>query len=74
MLLKPGENLLAIQGLNNGASSSDFLIGAELTAGISSNPAKLSEKAVLYAEPLVIDQTTRVRARVFDGRELERRS
>ncbi len=66
-LLVPGLNLLAIQGLNNGANSSDFLIGAELTAGVSSNPARLSEKARLYTEPLVIHQTTCVRARVLDG-------
>jgi hypothetical protein len=66
-VLKPGGNLLAIQGMNNGGSSSDFLIGAELTAGVTSNPVQLSDKARLYTEPLVIDQTTAVRARVFDG-------
>lgn len=68
-LLTPGANVLAVQGLNSGAGSPDFLIGAELTAGVASNQARLSEKARLYAGPLTIDRTTRVRARVRDGAE-----
>ncbi len=31
--LRPGQNILAIQGLNAGSTSSDFLISVELTAG-----------------------------------------
>jgi hypothetical protein len=65
--LLPGENLLAIQGLNAGLSSSDFLIGTELVAGIASSPGDISGNARLYTEPLVIEQTTRVNARVFDN-------
>jgi hypothetical protein len=65
--LLPGENLLAIQGLNAGLSSSDFLIGTELVAGIASSPGDISGNARLYTEPLVIEQTTRVKARVFDN-------
>jgi hypothetical protein len=59
--------LLAIQGLNVGSGSSDFLIGSELVAGIASNPGEISENARQYTEPLVIDQTTHVKARVFDN-------
>jgi hypothetical protein len=43
------------------------LIGTELVAGIASSPGKISENTKLYTEPLVIDQTTRVKARVFDN-------
>jgi hypothetical protein len=40
--LKPGENVLAIHGLNRGGISSDFLIRPELVA---SRPAKKSNEA-----------------------------
>jgi hypothetical protein len=65
--LAPGANLLAIQGLNDGSNSSDFLIGTELVAGISSNPGKISENARPYTEPLTVERTTRVKARAFDN-------
>ncbi|MGE5795474.1 MAG: CotH kinase family protein, partial [Ignavibacteria bacterium] len=65
--LVPGENVLAIQGFNVDSSSSDFLIGTELVAGISSNSGNISENVHLYTEPLVIEQTTQVNARVFDN-------
>jgi len=65
--LIPGENLLAIQALNVESGSSDFLIGTELMAGIASSSGEKSENASLYTEPLVIDQTTHVKARVFDN-------
>jgi hypothetical protein len=65
--LQPGENLLAIHGLNVELSSSDFLIGTELVAGIASNPGEISENARQYMEPLVIEQTTCIKARVFDN-------
>ena len=64
--LVPGENLLAVQGLNVGSSSSDFIIGTELVAGIASNSGEISENARQYTEPLVIEKTTQVKARVFD--------
>jgi hypothetical protein len=65
--LIPGENLLAIQGLNVNSTSSDFIIGTELVAGIASNTGEISENALLYTEPLVINQKTQVKARVFDN-------
>jgi hypothetical protein len=65
--LQPGANLLAIHALNVDLSSSDFIIGAELEAGIASNSGEISENAQEYAGPLVIDQTTVVKARVFDN-------
>jgi hypothetical protein len=65
--LIPGKNLLAIQGLNVSLTSSDFIIGTELVAGIASNSGEISENARQYTEPLVIEQTTHVKARVFDN-------
>ena len=37
-LLQPGANLLAIHGLNSGATSSDFLINAQLVASPEHRP------------------------------------
>jgi hypothetical protein len=65
--LKPGENLLAIQGLNVSLTSSDFIIGTGLVAGIASDSGEISENARQYTEPLVIEQTTHIKARVFDN-------
>ncbi|RQW05275.1 T9SS C-terminal target domain-containing protein [candidate division KSB1 bacterium] len=65
--LIPGQNLLAIQGLNVELNSSDFLIGTELVAGIASNSGEISENALQYSEPLVIEETIQVKARVFDN-------
>jgi hypothetical protein len=65
--LIPGENLLAIQGLNVSLTSSDFMIGTELVAGIASNSGEISESARQYTEPLLLEQTTHVKARVFDN-------
>ena len=65
--LVPGANLLAIQGLNISLTSTDFIIGTELVAGIASNTGDISESALQYTEPLVINQTTQVKARVFDN-------
>jgi hypothetical protein len=65
--LIPGENLLAIQGLNISVTSSDFIIGTELVAGIASNTGEISESAVKYTNPLIINQTTKIKARVFDN-------
>ncbi|MBN2030798.1 CotH kinase family protein, partial [bacterium] len=65
--LLPGENLLAIHALNVSSTSSDFISGTELIAGIASNSGEISESARQYTEPLVIEQTTHVKARVFDN-------
>jgi hypothetical protein len=62
-----GENLLTIHGLNVDSSSSDFIIGTELIAGINSNSGEISGNAFQYMDPLVISQTTQVKARVFDN-------
>jgi hypothetical protein len=67
-LLQPGDNLLAIQGMNASTTSSDFLISAELIAG-ESIPAddNLSPSAIEYTAPITLTKSTRIKARVLDG-------
>ena len=66
--LQPGQNLLAIHGLNVSLGSSDFLIDAELVAGerqvIGEPPV-----AQQYVEPITLWETTTIKARAFDGFE-----
>jgi hypothetical protein len=64
--LWPGDNVLAIQGLNVSASSSDFLISVELTADESGGlqtPARIS----VYAAPIRLQESTQVKARALVG-------
>jgi hypothetical protein len=66
--LQPGQNLLAIHGLNVSLGSSDFLIDAEFVAGqrhvIGEPPT-----APQYSTPIALHETTTVKARAFDGFE-----
>jgi hypothetical protein len=70
-LLRPGANLLAIHGLNGTIDSSDFLISVELsgTKGPSGSapPAGVAASAVRYAGPIVLSQSTMVKARAVSG-------
>jgi len=63
--LQPGDNILAIQGLNYGASSSDFLISVELV-GTQVNQGDLLPGATQYAGAINLDKSTLVKARVYD--------
>jgi hypothetical protein len=66
--LKTGTNILAIHGLNNSISSSDFLIGVELVAGerrMISPPST----AVAYTGPVVLQDLTTIKTRVLNGTE-----
>jgi hypothetical protein len=67
-LLQPGENLLAIQGLNASSTSSDFLIGAELvaTTRTGTNDEFLSATA-RYDGPILLAASTLVKARAYVG-------
>jgi len=60
--LKQGQNILAIQGLNQSAASSDFLISVELTAEESVKQGM--PQVYKYAGPVPIVQTTHVKARI----------
>ncbi|UCG59194.1 MAG: lamin tail domain-containing protein, partial [Phycisphaerales bacterium] len=66
--LKPGQNLLAVHGLNVSMTSSDFLISAEVVAGESKFTGEvLSDSAIEYSSPLTLTKSTHVRSRVLSG-------
>ncbi len=67
--LRPGDNILTIQGANISAGSSDFLISAQLVAGrsISAAPGGVSPAAIKYTGPITLTKTTQVKARVLSG-------
>ena len=66
--LQVGSNVLAIHGMNINLASSDFLIGAELVTGESA-AGLVSATAQQYLGNITLDQSTRVKARVFDGNQ-----
>ena len=69
--IEGGSNVLAIHGMNRTPGSSDFLISADLVLGESASSGgtsgDISDTAIAYAGPVQIDESTLVRARVFDG-------
>ena len=64
--LQPGDNILAIQGLNYGTTSSDFLISVELV-GNQINQGDVLPGATQYAGAINLDKSTLVKARVYDN-------
>lgn len=67
-LLQPGENLLAIQGLNASSTSSDFLIGAELIATTQAGAGgDLSPATGRYDGPITLSASVHVKARAWAG-------
>ncbi len=68
--LRPGENVLAIHGLNFGVSSSSFLISAELVAGENvTGSGGASPTANEYDQPIRLTETSHVKARLLDNNE-----
>ncbi|HRS09482.1 MAG TPA: lamin tail domain-containing protein [Sedimentisphaerales bacterium] len=68
--LRLGRNVLAIHGLNQGITSSDFLISVELTSTIGGGgavPSGISPAAVRYTEPLTPSRSVHVMARSLQG-------
>ncbi len=67
--LRPGDNMLTIQGANISAGSPDFLISSQLIAGrsISAAPGGVSPMAIRYTGPITLTKTTQVKARVLSG-------
>ena len=63
-LLVVGENLLAIQGLNAGATSSDFLIMPRLMAVGPTAAPSMSPTALVYSGPITVDRSLTVKTRV----------
>lgn len=66
-LLKKGQNILAIHGMNAGASSSDLLFNAELIAGRSTSTVEGDVPGAIYqyAGPISITGSMQVKARVL---------
>jgi hypothetical protein len=67
--LRAGRNILAIHALNDSTTSSDFLVSVTLTAGkgAAGTPSGVSATAVAYANPLTLDASVQVKARVLSG-------
>ena len=67
--LRPGDNILAIHGLNNSPTSSDFLMLVELAAGKTSGPVEVgvSPAADEYKGPITLGKSARVKARAKSG-------
>jgi hypothetical protein len=68
--LQQGTNLLAIQGLNQGRTSSDFLISVELTASKAAAdlpPSGISPSAIRYAGPFLLNASAHLKTRVLSG-------
>jgi hypothetical protein len=66
--LRPGENILAIQGLNVTLESSDFLIDAELVVAQRRVVGGLPT-AFVYTGPIPLSARTLIKARVLNGTE-----
>jgi hypothetical protein len=68
-LLQDGENLLAIQLMNNSNTSSDLLLTLKMTiSNAGSSGGVPSPTAAEYSAPIVINQTTTIKARSeFNG-------
>ncbi|MBT5708513.1 MAG: hypothetical protein HOI66_19525, partial [Verrucomicrobia bacterium] len=69
-LLSPGNNLLAIHGLNSGVSSSDFIIWPTLEAAKTDggSPSDVHPSALAYEGAILISHPTRIKARILSGR------
>lgn len=66
-LLRDGDNVLAIHGLNYLLTSTDFLIQMELTGGyIPADGPEISPQAIPFTGPLAINETTHIIARTYD--------
>jgi hypothetical protein len=67
--LRTGQNVLAIQGLNDGTTSSDFLLSAMLVYGAAApgTPSGVSANAVRYTNAVSLDKSVCVKARALSG-------
>ncbi len=67
--LKSGQNVLAIQAMNQSISSSDFLLSAMLVYGAAApgTPSGVSANAVKCTEAVNLDQSACVKARALSG-------
>ncbi len=68
-LLRKGQNILAIHGLNVLPTSSDFivLVSLESGQGTSAKEAGISPTAIKYTGPVTLDKSVQVKARALSG-------
>ena len=64
--LHAGNNILAIHGMNNSTTSSDFLICTELV-GVTSGPGSISPSAIEYTGGFHLDKSTDLKSRVLSS-------
>jgi hypothetical protein len=65
--LKKGDNVLALQALNQTAASSDFLISVMLVTSEAETPTGMPANAARYSSPVTLTASTRVKARSLAG-------
>ncbi len=69
--LRPGANILAIQGINAGTTSSDFLISVELTASqaatTTTTPGGVASTALRYTGPITLSASADLKTRLLSG-------
>lgn len=65
-LLQPGQNVLAVHGINNGSGSSDFLISPRLVAGVNNSGVVVPE-AILYTGPFRVTDNALITTRSYDA-------
>ena len=65
-ILQRADNLLAIQAMNAPATSSDFLLGVELTASEDADP-QAAGQVLKYAGPIPLAASTRIKARSLNA-------
>jgi hypothetical protein len=68
-LLRRGDNILAIHGMNSATDSSDFLVSAALEAveSTAAQDSSLSATAIQYVSPIMIGKAVQVKARVLSS-------
>ncbi len=66
-LLKRGDNLLAIHGMNRGRTSSDFLFSAELVAGEDLREENMPPSTRVYNGPITLSETVQIKARILNN-------
>jgi len=71
-LLREGQNILAIHGLNVSRTSSDFIISAEFAAGhlTGGTSPGVSDSGIEYTGPITLSKSTHLQARVLSGYNL----
>ena len=70
-LLLAGDNMLAIQALNDTSQSSDLLCIPKLIASSSSAEDNLSPSAIQYEEPITVINNTIIKSRSFNANKAE---